>query len=306
MGYQHIQNLYKDQSILAQTEVYALEKIHGTSAHIAFERIHDEVNIRFFSGGEKHENFAKLFDVAKLCAYYRQFHSDKYPKLTIYGEAYGGKCQSMSGTYGPDLKFVAFEVCVDQDTWLDIPNAHSVAEDLRLEFVYYSRIPTTLVAIDDARDADSFQAFRNGMGTGKMMEGVVLFPIKQQLDFRGNRLIAKHKRDEFRETKTPRAVTEVPVEIINAQKAAHEFVTEMRLNHVLDKIPDHRIEMMREIMAAMIEDILREGAGEVVDSPAFRKEISRRTAILYKDRLKKVLSADFPEDISDGDGFVKE
>jgi len=39
----------------------------------------------------------------------------------------------------------------------------------------------------------------------------------------------------------------------------------------------------------MIEDILREGAGEVVDSPVLRKEISRRTAIKYKERMKKAL-----------------
>lgn len=37
MGYQHIPNLYKEQAILAQSECYALEKIHGTSAHIKFK-----------------------------------------------------------------------------------------------------------------------------------------------------------------------------------------------------------------------------------------------------------------------------
>jgi len=125
MGYQHINNLYKEQAILAQTEVYALEKIHGTSAHIAFEKVGDEVAIGFFSGGEKHENFVKLFDEEKLRIHYRKFHSDKYPKLTVYGEAYGGKCQGMSATYGPELKFVAFEVHADQDNWLDIPDATS-------------------------------------------------------------------------------------------------------------------------------------------------------------------------------------
>ena len=34
MSYLHIQNLYKDPRILMLREVYALEKIHGTSAHI--------------------------------------------------------------------------------------------------------------------------------------------------------------------------------------------------------------------------------------------------------------------------------
>ena len=78
-----------------------------------------------------------------------------------------------------------------------------------------------------------------------------------------------------------------PAEIINAEKAANEFVTDMRLSHVLDKLPDHDITQMgSRIIPAMQEDILREGAGEVVDGPQLRREIARRTAILYKSRMK--------------------
>ena len=49
MGYLHIPNLYKAQEILMFKRCYALEKIHGTSAHIAWDGNH----IRFFSGGER-------------------------------------------------------------------------------------------------------------------------------------------------------------------------------------------------------------------------------------------------------------
>ena len=34
MGYLHIENLYKNQTVLMFKELYALEKLHGTSAHI--------------------------------------------------------------------------------------------------------------------------------------------------------------------------------------------------------------------------------------------------------------------------------
>ena len=37
MGYAHIDNLYKEQTILMFRECYALEKIHGTSAHISWK-----------------------------------------------------------------------------------------------------------------------------------------------------------------------------------------------------------------------------------------------------------------------------
>jgi len=292
MGYQHIPNLYKEQAILAQSECYALEKIHGTSAHIKFTRIQDEVTVSFFSGGEKHENFVKLFNISELSSRLWELYPVSFScfdELVVYGEAYGGKCQGMSATYGPNLKFVAFEVMLD-GVYLDIPQAEAIVKALGLEYVYYARIKTTLTAIDAERDAPSVQAQRNGIIEPRLREGVVLFPLTQMRDHRGNRIFAKHKRDEFRETKTPRVVTEKSIEIVNAEKAANEFVTPMRLEHVLDKLPDHDITQMgSRIIPAMQEDILREGAGEVVDGPQLRKEIARRTAILYKARMQSKL-----------------
>lgn len=37
MGYMHIDNLYKNQDMLIFRECYALEKIHGTSAHVSWK-----------------------------------------------------------------------------------------------------------------------------------------------------------------------------------------------------------------------------------------------------------------------------
>lgn len=101
MSYLHIPNLYKDKSILLFKEAYALEKIHGTSAHIAW----NEGNLTLFAGGIKYELFTKLFDHKALKA---GFEKMGHKKVCIYGEAYGGSCQGMSATYGKDLKFIAF------------------------------------------------------------------------------------------------------------------------------------------------------------------------------------------------------
>ena len=62
MGYYSIDNLYKNQDIFLFKECYAMEKIHGTSAHIG---VRDE-KIRFFSGGVPPEELVKLFDVNRL------------------------------------------------------------------------------------------------------------------------------------------------------------------------------------------------------------------------------------------------
>ncbi len=45
MSYLHIDNLYRSQDILLFRECYALEKIHGTSAHVAYHN----GEVKFFS-----------------------------------------------------------------------------------------------------------------------------------------------------------------------------------------------------------------------------------------------------------------
>ena len=105
------------------------------------------------------------------------------------------------------LRFVAFEVQVG-DAWLSVPNAHDVAAKLGLEFVHYVKVSTDLAALDAERDAPSEQARRNGIEGDQPREGVVLRPLTEHFDHRGDRIICKHKRDEERETRTPRQVVD--------------------------------------------------------------------------------------------------
>lgn len=263
MGYMHIENLYRPaaQAILMHRECYALEKVHGTSAHVRWK----DGAVGYHSGGEKHERFAALFDEPALCA---AFEAIGHTDVTVYGEAYGGSQQKQAWRYGPDLKFVAFEVQVGE-TWLDVPNAEDICKKLGIEFVHYRRVSTDLSALDAERDAPSEQARRNGVEGDKPREGVVLRPIIEVRNNRGERIMAKHKRDEERETATPRKVVDpTQMEVLrSAQAIADEWVTPTRLEHVLDKLgPDVGIERMRDVIAAMTEDVLREGSGELVDS----------------------------------------
>lgn len=281
MGYKHIDNLYKNQEILLFKRCYALEKIHGTSARITWKR----GRLSFQSGGASHERFVSIFNIEDLDS---RFMSLGHDVVSVYGEAYGGKIQGMSETYGKDLRFVAFEVKIG-DTWLNVPNAANVAEKLSLEFVHFAEIDADVDDIDAQRDADSVQAIRNGMGEGKMREGVVLRPLLEFCNNRGERVVAKHKRDDFRETTKPRKVVspEMLEVLTQADDVALEWVTEMRLAHVLDKIPDASMQNMRGIISAMIEDVHREGRGEIDgDRRAIDKAIGRRTAKLFKKMLQ--------------------
>lgn len=284
MGYMHINNLYADQSILMLKECYALEKIHGTSAHISWKDGH----VTYSSGGEKHDRFITLFDDEKLTA---AFVALGHPDVTVYGEAYGGKQQGQSWRYGNELRFVAFEVRVGE-TWLAVPNAADVSAKLGLEFVHFKRISTDLASVDAERDAPSEQAKRNGVEGDQPREGIVLRPLEEILRNNGHRVMAKHKRDEERETKTTRQVSPDKLAVLqDAQAIADEWITPTRLEHVLDKLGPKTIEQTTDVIRAMIEDVEREGAAEIQMSAEARRAIGSATAKLFKARLQKALQA---------------
>lgn len=185
MGYLHIENLYRPeaQTILLFRECWALEKIHGTSAHLTFKYNFGKIDvdetynnpigweIKFFSGGESHAKFLSLFDQEKLLIAVKELGVPIDKEITVYGEAYGGSQQGMSHTYGKELKFIVFDVQVG-DTWLSVPDADDVAKKLGLEFVHYTKVSLTdLSEIDKERDTPSVQAVRNGVSKVVAEEG---------------------------------------------------------------------------------------------------------------------------------------
>lgn len=282
MSYLHINNLYKDQTILMFRECYALEKIHGTSAHISW----NEGEIRYFAGGEKHETFKGLFSEGLL---HERFIQLGHPKVVVYGEAYGGSCQGMNQTYGPKLQFVAFEVKIGE-SWLSVPQAEEIAAMLGLDFVPYVKCSTDLAVLDAERDKPSAQAVKCGIEEPRKREGVVLRPLIETTKNNGQRIIAKHKGADFQETKTPRPIDLEKLAVLkDAEAIAEEWVTPMRLTHVLQRFTNAGIEQTREVIFAMIEDVEREGAGEIITSPGARRAIGKRAAMLFKDRLQDAL-----------------
>jgi hypothetical protein len=313
MGYLHIENLYKNQLILMFRECYALEKIHGTSAHITFKTNpsnRTQWQVTFFPGGENYNKFVSLFEKDKLLQAFLELGIDCEKEVIIYGEAYGGSQQGMSHTYGPKLKFIVFDVQIGT-CWLNVPDAEDFVKKLGLEFVHYVKVSlvkatmndlgiliveTSLSSIDQQRDACSVQSVRNGIttpedymaGKGKKREGVVLRPLIEVTLNNGDRIICKHKGEEFRETATPRPVVDPAKAKVmdDANAIANEWCTATRLQHVLDKLPGHCMERMRDIIAAMQEDVLREAKGEIIESEAVKKAIGKKAVDLYKSYLK--------------------
>ncbi len=283
MGYLHIQNLYRPegQTILLFRECYALEKIHGTSAHVAWR----DGKVWFSGGAASEQSFKGMFDEPAVVA---AFMALGHPKVVVHGEAYGGSLLKQGGRYGKSQKFVAFDVKIE-DTWLDVPNALDVVTKLGLEFVAFNKVSTDLPSLDAERDMASTQACRNGVPTPQIREGVVLRPLKEMTLSNGDRVICKHKRAEFMETATEHPVVDPSKQVVldNAQAIASEWVTPNRLEHVLSKLPQG-IGMDKTVVVinAMVEDVTREAAGEVVDSKEARTAIGKLTAVLFKKFLK--------------------
>lgn len=285
MGYLHILNLYKASDILMFRECYAMEKVHGTSAHISWKGATKEVT--YFSGGESYEKFKALFDEGYL---EEQFEAIVGPfDAVVYGEAYGGKCQGMSGTYGKELKFIVFDVTIG-DNWLSVPDAEDVAKKLGLEFVPYNRVSTDTATLDAQRDLPSRVAKLRGIAEDKMAEGIVCRPLIELTKNNGDRIIVKHKRAEFSERASKKdTLPPDKVEVLaKAEEIAKEWVTPMRLTHVLDKIPGPLgMENTKAVLSGMLEDVYREAGEEVVRSKESDRAISNLTVKLFKERLKE-------------------
>lgn len=285
MGYMHIDNLYKSQTILLFRECYALEKVHGTSAHIRWTK----GVISFYAGGEKHDNFVALFNKERLADSFAALGHDE---VIVYGEAYGGKQQGMRNTYGDKLCFITFDVKIG-DTWLNVPNMADVATKLGLEVVPWRLVSTALDVLDAERDKPSEVAVRRGISEPREREGVVLRPPIEVTDNRGMRIIAKHKGESFRETSKPRPVVDPDkmAVLAAAQDIADEWVTPERLRHVLAKveIDGKQVDMSATpiVIAAMIEDVYREGQGEIVESREAKAAIGSNTARLLKKELQR-------------------
>lgn len=281
MAYIHLENLYKNNSVLQTgADVYALEKIHGTSAHVSW---HPTQGLRFSAGGGKHETFVAMFDEAKLKAAMGD------TPVVVFGEYYGGSMQRMSVTYGPVAKFVAFDVKIG-DVWLSVPEMNEFCAVCGIEAVDWRRVPATVEAVNEERDRDSVQAVRNGMGEGKIREGVVIRPIVEAVDKFGSRIMAKHKRAEFAERGTVPEVDPVKLQVLtDARTIADEWVVPMRLEHVLQRFPGEvlTVKDTRRVIDAMIEDVRRESAGEVVWSSEVGAAIARKASALFAAHIKR-------------------
>jgi hypothetical protein len=286
----HIENLYRPNAmkVLAFKRVYAMEKIHGTSSHITWN---GNDNIKFFSGGCKHDSFVKLFNKEELIGQFKGIVGSS--QVTIFGEAYGGKVQGMSRVYGDKLGFIAFEVYID-NMWLSVPQAYDLVNKMGLSFVDFVEVPAIIEELDKQRDRLSSLALLNLMGDHPR-EGIVIRPPFEVVTSNHERIIAKHKTIAYGSERTQQPqVGDALVIATNANKIANDWVTPTRLEHVLDSLKASDplgtyddLNYTPKVIFAMQEDIRREGSNEIeFTKPVFRA-IGNKTVALFKAYIDK-------------------
>ena len=296
VGYLHINNLAKDDKVLLFKEVWATEKVHGTSAHVSWNP--DQQRIVYFSGGASAENFRALFDEAFEERFMKLVDQNgKDIEVVVYGEAYGGKMQGMRLTYGNELRFIAFEVRVGC-RWLSFDKVREIAKDLGLEVVPGKVIPATEEALTEYRNSPSEVAVLRGCQDNAdrfgnkppLREGIVIRPLVEMRTNGNSRVMAKFKNPCFSERESRKDAdfpSERKQEVLRAEAAAKDFTTETRLEHVLDALglKEPTLQDTPKVIKGMVEDILREGAGEVEDSKTLRREIGRISVKLFRQKL---------------------
>jgi hypothetical protein len=103
--------------------------------------------------------------------------------------------------------------------------------------------------------------------------------------------MCKYKSDQFNErVSVPKIVDANVLKVLSdATEVANEWVTKSRLEHVLQKLPAGGMELAGKLIPAMVEDVMREGAGEIVDSKEVRKAIGKKAVDLLKEKLESTL-----------------
>jgi hypothetical protein len=272
MGYKSINNLHKDPDVMSTgKELYETEKIHGTSTNILLTKLpQGEVAVELMHGGLKSAaSFAQIVEKFLLLDRAPNMFSQlSASEVQIFGEGYGGNVLQMGKTYGPEIRFVAFEVFVTHTSgkteWLTVPEAEKVARIMGCDFVPWSKIPSTWEAVDKARNQPSRLAARIFPEGDGRCEGVVLRPLVETVNYDNETVRAKHKQSWARENKAlPVRGAKYDQKLASVKELAQEWVTVGRLAHVLDHLRARGVactgpQDTRAVIEEMVADVKKE------------------------------------------------
>lgn len=129
------------------------------------------------------------------------------------------------------------------------------------------------------------------------IEGIVIRPPEFLWADNRDPILAKYKVGKWAERASAQTRPKTPkqprVEIPGAKEFAEEFVTDTRLEHVLDQLREANLPIsqtsMGEVMKRMGQDIKREGEGALADANLEWKDVSQYVTKLTKEIFLRFL-----------------
>lgn len=164
------------------------EKVDGTNIRV----IWDGEQVKFAGKTDRAET--PLFLLKKLGELFQAetFMANELPPLCLYGEGYGAKIQKGGGNYIPDgQNFILFDVNV-YDIWLERHNVEDIADKFSIKIVPIVAKGTLSDGVELVR-----QGYESRLRETPP-EGIVMRPEIELCNRRGERVIAKLKKKDFR------------------------------------------------------------------------------------------------------------
>jgi Rnl2 family RNA ligase len=295
--YPHLESVYKVPELQWFTRVIATEKVHGTNARIQLGDGILRVGGRNEELSERNTNFGFYNWVMDSADVWRQRFMRVFPDredIIIYGEWFGPGIQK-GVQYGVEKQFRAFDVRIG-GSLLDYADFISVCDQLdipRMPLVYDG--PFDLEALLDLRHKVSVVGQAAGVTDPEnTWEGIVLRPPIMLRNKRGEWVMAKLKDEAFEERKSLKKSPMAPVDHTEAIAFAEEWVTPMRLEHVLQQareqqVPIDSMQGMGSILRLMAADVLRESGTPKDQWKLYGSHVAKQTKELFQTYLQESL-----------------
>jgi len=307
--YSSIENIRKKSVEVLEEGVCVTEKLHGTNVRFANTKsgliIGGRNQVMLHPGIEE-----KQYDSYGFCAFILPHPGlerlkDRVDLLdhVIYGEFFGDGVQK-GVKYCDGKDFRVFDIRHPEGYFLNWEDVERICGELRfLTVPVLHKGKIDFETLSSLINIDSVEAKRNRTTTeGKnTAEGVVVKPLIERLDRRGDRIIVKYKSDQWAENTKNRVGRTINPEDMAAQKSAQEFAlsvtTQGRAATILEHItrdgnPEISMQRTSEFLREFIRDVMKENS-EIYsslsdkESKMYNKTISSQALILWKKIVKE-------------------
>jgi len=296
--YSSIENIRKSSEVLLYDTIIT-EKIHGT-------------NVRFYYGngglyvggrntiiynpqvGEVKNDGYGFYNFISNHPCLEIFHeTGEYDNYTFYGEFHGPGIQK-GIKYSEEKDLRIFDIRHPDGNFLNWEQVEYICNKLNLKIVpvFHKGKISDIGVLNSFLNINSKCAIENGINLeDNIAEGIVIKPLIEMMDKRGDRIIVKYKSKKWAEnadgvSKMPKELSKEEVEF---QKQAREFAsmvaTEGRLHTIIEHITrDGNV----EINMKRVPDFLREFVKDVMEE---YEEIYSKLDKKEKNIYNKIISS---------------